>query len=113
MSSKNKILQEEEEFHGMFNAAHAKPPNYTNIHVKNYMESQKSSTDYLAFWTAMGTTLPKLSNLLLNTLTIPASSGLVEQSFLYSNNYKTDKRSLLSNAHLDDVLQLFYAKQCK
>jgi len=36
-------------------------------------------------------------------------SALVEQSFLYSNCFKTAKRSLLSTEHLDDVLQVYYS----
>ena len=60
-------------------------------------------------WVAMQTILPKLSKIILNTLVIPASSALVEQSFLYSNCFKSAKRSLLSTEHLDDVLQVYYS----
>ena len=70
---------------------------------------KKTGEDYFQFWVGMQTVLPKLAKHILDALVIPASSALVEQSFLYSNNFKTDKRSLLSTEHLDDVLQVYYS----
>ena len=69
--------------------------------------SSRHGSDYEKFWNTKKSAFPLLSSVYLKLLPTPASSSIVESSFLFLKNIQ-EGRTQLSEAHLDDLLQLFF-----
>ena len=72
-----------------------------------WSESARKGADFEMFWTAKRSAFPTLASIYLKLIVSPASSSIVESSFLFLKNLKTG-RTQLTDDHADDLLQLFF-----
>jgi len=73
-------------------------------------DSNRSGSDMESFWTAKKGAYPHLSQIYLKLICSPASSSIVESSFLFLKNIQSG-RSQLTPGHCDDLLQLFFDRR--
>ena len=73
-----------------------------------YYESDRSGADIEKFWNNKKCAFTQLSAIALKLLVIPASSAMVESSFLFTRNIQTPGRSQLTDKHIEDILTLFF-----
>lgn len=83
---------------------------YEDDAEKKLSESNRNGEDYENFWNKKKGMMPTLSSIYTKILTIPASSSIVESSFLYLKTVQAGRSQLTPN-HCDDLLQLFFDKK--
>ena len=72
-----------------------------------FAASNRTGSDCEMFWNTKKSVFPMLASVYLKLLVTPASSSMVESSFLFLKNIQQG-RTQLSENHLDDILQLFF-----
>jgi hypothetical protein len=72
---------------------------------------ETSSNDVLEFWNTMADSLPALTKVAFQILTVPATSANVERSFSAAGQIVSERRSNISPDSVNDILFLRSTKK--